>query len=142
MKCGAPVVTSNNSAFPEVVGKAALTIPPASLKEHIKAFETYYFKKSVRAANIKKGLKQAEKFSWDRCAQIIADTMLDNLKKPLPRPFTKPVLFLIFNRLDTTKKVFEQIRKVKPPRLYIASDAPRPERRGKPPPLRPHKNGC
>jgi len=37
-----------------------------------------------------------------------------------------PVLLLIFNRLDTTKLVFEQIRKAQVPRLYIASDGPRP----------------
>lgn len=36
-----------------------------------------------------------------------------------------PVLFLIFNRPDTTKLVFEQIRLAEPPRLYIAADGPR-----------------
>lgn len=36
-----------------------------------------------------------------------------------------PVLFLIFNRPDTTKQVFEQIRRAKPPRLYVAGDGPR-----------------
>jgi hypothetical protein len=36
-----------------------------------------------------------------------------------------PVLFLIFNRLDTTKKVFAEIRKAKPSILFIASDGPR-----------------
>jgi hypothetical protein len=36
-----------------------------------------------------------------------------------------PVLFLVFNRFDTTKKVFEQIRKAKPLKFYIASDGPR-----------------
>jgi hypothetical protein len=35
------------------------------------------------------------------------------------------VLFLIFNRLDTTERVFEVIREVKPPRLYVAADGPR-----------------
>ncbi|WP_295712887.1 nucleotide-diphospho-sugar transferase [Mucilaginibacter sp.] len=35
------------------------------------------------------------------------------------------VLFIIFNRPDTTKRVFSQIRKAKPPRLYIAADGPR-----------------
>lgn len=35
------------------------------------------------------------------------------------------VLFLIFNRPDTTTQVFEKIRQAKPPRLYIASDGPR-----------------
>ena len=39
--------------------------------------------------------------------------------------FSTPVLFLIFNRPDTTKQVFSAIKKVKPPRLYVAADGPR-----------------
>lgn len=35
------------------------------------------------------------------------------------------VLFLIFNRMDTTKRVFEEIRKARPPKLYIACDGAR-----------------
>lgn len=40
------------------------------------------------------------------------------------------VLFLIFNRPQTTEKVFEEIRKAKPPRLYIAADGPRENKLG------------
>lgn len=36
-----------------------------------------------------------------------------------------PILFLVFNRLEPTKKVFESIKKAQPPRIYIASDGPR-----------------
>ncbi len=42
-----------------------------------------------------------------------------------PSPLKTAVLFLIYKRLDITKQVFEEIRKAKPPRLYIASDGPR-----------------
>lgn len=35
-----------------------------------------------------------------------------------------PILFTIFNRLDTTTLVFEQIRKAQPQKLYIAADGP------------------
>ena len=35
------------------------------------------------------------------------------------------VLFLVFNRPDTTAQVFEAIRKARPPRLYVAADGPR-----------------
>lgn len=35
------------------------------------------------------------------------------------------VLFLVFNRLETTKKVFERIRETKPSKLYIAADGAR-----------------
>lgn len=35
------------------------------------------------------------------------------------------VLFIVFNRLNYTQKVFEQIKKVKPNRFYISCDGPR-----------------
>ena len=40
------------------------------------------------------------------------------------------VLFLVFNRPDTTSKVFEAIRQAKPPRLYVAADGPREDKLG------------
>ena len=46
------------------------------------------------------------------------------------KPLETAVLFLIFNRLETTKKVFNEIRKAKPPRLYLASDGARADRPG------------
>jgi len=36
-----------------------------------------------------------------------------------------PLLFIVFNRPNTTKKVFERIREAKPRRLYVAADGPR-----------------
>ncbi|MDD3084041.1 MAG: nucleotide-diphospho-sugar transferase [Candidatus ainarchaeum sp.] len=36
-----------------------------------------------------------------------------------------PILFLVFNRLDTTKQVFEEIKKARPKKLYVAADGPR-----------------
>lgn len=40
-------------------------------------------------------------------------------------PLKIAVLFVVFNRLDTTKEVFSRIRKVRPPRFYLASDGAR-----------------
>lgn len=40
------------------------------------------------------------------------------------------VLLLTFNRLDYLKDMFSAVAKAKPPRLYIASDGPRPEKKG------------
>jgi hypothetical protein len=39
--------------------------------------------------------------------------------------FNTPILFIIFNRLDTTKQVFSMIRQIKPVRLFVAADGPR-----------------
>jgi hypothetical protein len=43
-------------------------------------------------------------------------------------PLNTPLLFIVFNRPDPTAKVFEVIRKIKPRRLYLASDGPRSDR--------------
>ncbi len=45
--------------------------------------------------------------------------MITSASNTLP---IKPVLFIIFNRPETTQKVFDVIRLVKPSRLYIAAD--------------------
>lgn len=47
-----------------------------------------------------------------------------------PHPLNTAVLFLVFNRLDTTKQVFEAIRQAKPPRLYVAADGARSIKEG------------
>ena len=39
--------------------------------------------------------------------------------------FETPILFLIFNRPDTTKIVFDQLSKARPKRLFVAADGPR-----------------
>ena len=44
--------------------------------------------------------------------------------------FETPVLFLIFNREDTTQKVFNVLRRQKPKYLYVAADGPRKNKEG------------
>lgn len=39
--------------------------------------------------------------------------------------YATPILFLIFNRPDTTQVVFNRIRQIQPAKLYVAADAPR-----------------
>ena len=39
---------------------------------------------------------------------------------------TTPVAFIIFNRTDTTERVFAEIAKAKPPKLLVVGDGPRP----------------
>lgn len=43
--------------------------------------------------------------------------------------FQTPILFIIFNRPDTTQRVFDEIKKVKPSRLYVSADGPRAGRK-------------
>lgn len=44
--------------------------------------------------------------------------------------FNTPILFLIFNRPDTTQRVFNAIKQIKPKQLFVAADGPRPDKYG------------
>lgn len=41
-----------------------------------------------------------------------------------------PILFLIFNRPETTQRVFDRIREIQPKKLYVAADGPRAHKAG------------
>lgn len=47
-----------------------------------------------------------------------------------PGPLITPVLFMIFNRPDTTQKVFDAIKQAKPKQLFVAADGPREDKEG------------
>lgn len=44
--------------------------------------------------------------------------------------FQTPILFLIFNRPDLTRRVFEKIKEIQPKYLYVAADGPRKDKIG------------
>ncbi len=39
--------------------------------------------------------------------------------------FNVPILFIVFNRYESTRLVFDQIREIRPNKIYLASDGPR-----------------
>lgn len=91
MACGCPVIASDSTSLLEVVGDAAQKIAYNSDEAHIKAYENYYFNQSYRKEMAEKGLKRAAKFSWDKTALVMAETM----KKTLDiRKTTVPVVFI------------------------------------------------
>jgi len=76
MQAGTPVITSNNSSLPEVVGDAAIMIDYDSEEQCIKAFENLYFSEDLRKHYIKKGLERAKLFSWKKTVKKMSDVIL------------------------------------------------------------------
>ena len=68
MTHGTPVVSSNAASLPEVVGGAALLVDPYSVDEIAEAMHRVLTKENLRANLVKKGLKRASQFSWERTA--------------------------------------------------------------------------
>lgn len=66
MACGTPVIVSNTSSLPEVVGDAGIMIPPNDIEKMSDSMyniaQDYEFYSDLR----QKGLRQADMFSWDK----------------------------------------------------------------------------
>jgi glycosyltransferase involved in cell wall biosynthesis len=75
MQSGTPVITSNNSSLPEVVGDAAIMIDYNSEEQCIKAFEDLYFNKKLREQYIQKGIERGSLFSWNKTSEKIIQIM-------------------------------------------------------------------
>jgi len=78
MYCGCPVITSNVTSMPEVIGDCGIQINPENDEELIKAFEKMYFDNEFRDKCIEKGLKRAKEFSWEKCVDVITKEILKN----------------------------------------------------------------
>lgn len=77
MACEVPVVISNNSAFPEVCGSAALYADPTNPFEFASQLNALIEDKDLRNQLVRKGRLQAEKFDWE----ITARKTLEILEK-------------------------------------------------------------
>ena len=73
MACGAPVITSNVSALPEVAGDAAVLVDPSSSEELCRAIGAIAGDR-VRQDELRDaGLKRAGRFSWQRTAALMRE---------------------------------------------------------------------
>jgi glycosyltransferase involved in cell wall biosynthesis/SAM-dependent methyltransferase len=69
MQCGIPVITSNNSSLPEVVGDGGIMLDAADADGLCHSILKLYSTPAFRQEMSLKSLAQAKKFSWERCTQ-------------------------------------------------------------------------
>ena len=71
MASGTPVIVSDVSSLPEVVGKAGLLVDPYSIDQIEQAIRTISTDKKLRQKYSKEGIVQAKKFSWEKMAKEV-----------------------------------------------------------------------
>jgi glycosyltransferase involved in cell wall biosynthesis len=69
MNCGAPVIASNLTSIPEVVGDGGILINPYDISEISSAIGNVLSNEKLRSELSSKGLKRASEFSWQNTAQ-------------------------------------------------------------------------
>lgn len=75
MACGCPVVVSNVSSLPEIVGEAGILVDPLRTISIAQGIEQVCYDNLRRNMLISKGLNQVKKFSWERCARITLEVL-------------------------------------------------------------------
>ncbi len=69
MQCGTPVITSNTSSLPEVVGSAGIMVDPHDADGLCQAMLRLVTDPVLRQAMSQKSLEQSRLFSWENCAK-------------------------------------------------------------------------
>lgn len=69
MQCGIPVITSNISSLPEVVGEAGILVNPTDKDALCQHFIEIYYNDSLRKDLSLKSLARAKQFSWEKCVR-------------------------------------------------------------------------
>ncbi len=78
---GTPVVTTNASSLPEVLGDAGFAVDPDDARNMAGAIISSIIQDNLRAELRQKGIKQAAAFSWEKTATetlLVYDTVLDD----------------------------------------------------------------
>jgi glycosyltransferase involved in cell wall biosynthesis len=73
MACGTPVVTSNVSSMPEVVGEAAMLVNPENVFDIARGIREVLLNEELRSRLIRRGREQAARFSWSWTARQVLE---------------------------------------------------------------------
>jgi len=77
MASGTPVVTSNRSSLPEVVGDAAVLIDPYSAASIAEGIQRVLSDQDLRRTLTERGLARARQFSWESSIRRIHEVYMD-----------------------------------------------------------------
>jgi len=90
MAHGTPVVTSNVSSLPEVVGNAAVLVNPENVFEIMRALHRVLTDQALRERMKERGYLQAAKFSWDKSVTRILQAYRQVAGVETDRPDRQP----------------------------------------------------
>lgn len=73
--CGCPVIASNRSSLPEVLGDSAILISPHNLEELSVAMESLILQNSIREMLIERGRENCRRFNWRKTSDTLIKTL-------------------------------------------------------------------
>ncbi len=77
MACGTPVLVSHFAGQPEVVGDGGVVLDPTDTESIVSAITQVREDSSYRQDLADKGRARAAYWTWDRCARVVRDTLVN-----------------------------------------------------------------
>lgn len=81
MSAGIPVIASNTSCLPEVLGDGAMLVDPTDVKAFIGAAQVVLSRPDLRAQLIARGGTRAAQYTWRRCADLTVEVYRDAVER-------------------------------------------------------------
>lgn len=81
MQAKVPIITSNVTSLPEVVGDAALLVNPFDVEQIKNAMMELYQHQETRIKLVEKGSQQKQKFSWDISSNLLWESCIKAIKE-------------------------------------------------------------
>jgi glycosyltransferase involved in cell wall biosynthesis len=69
MACGTPVIGSNTSSLPEVIGEVGLQVDPRNVNDITNALQRMLVQAELRTRSIELGMERAKLFTWEKAAR-------------------------------------------------------------------------
>lgn len=80
-RCKVPVITSKVTSMPEVAGDGALLVDPFEVEDISNALQRMYAEENTRNELIAKGWKIKDRFTWDKSAERLWNTIMKVINK-------------------------------------------------------------
>ena len=81
MACGTPVISSNKTALPEIVGDAGILVDPHNIEAIASQMNRVLSNEQLKMDLFEKGLERAKIFSWDNAAQELLSVFYEKSRK-------------------------------------------------------------
>jgi len=119
MSCGTPVIASNNSSLPEVIGQTGILLDAKDTLGFASAISLLESNPERRAELSRASIERAAKFSWDKAADVVVEGLSILLNKNARQTLGAKSLYPVNRTTSTVSQYNFPFRNKRPLISYI-----------------------
>ena len=111
MACGTPVITSNNSSLPEIIGEGGILLDTSDTEGISEAMSRFTSSPQFRKEFSKLALERSRYFNWDKSAEIMINAIRNRVYFPKLPSLKLSIITICYNEKhieDTCRSITQQ----------------------------------